>query len=339
MPVFFLLACGTTNPEVFDVIGTVADKVVLEVPTEDTNNNPIETHPSKLDVVHLSTMRLEGSDLLLESVLNDNSSYTRYSISYIGNTLKLTGIMNIPKGDGPFPLLILNHGYIDPAVYTNGRGLKREQDYFARRGFAVIHPDYRGHAGSDPSPIGDDVYDASLEYSMDVMNAILAVKDANLPTVSTEKIGMLGHSMGGGVTLNIATARADLIDAVVLYAPVHADAWQNFTRWRDDEDGNTKTRDVLGSRETNPKNWDKLSAQTYFKNIDDPILNFHGTSDDDVPLSWSEDLANNLNAQNKVNRLVIYKNEEHEFGRDWPDFMAQSTEHFKKHLTPKLSTL
>jgi hypothetical protein len=28
--------------------------------------------------------------------------------------------------------VILNHGYIDPAIYTNGRGLKREQDYLAR---------------------------------------------------------------------------------------------------------------------------------------------------------------------------------------------------------------
>jgi hypothetical protein len=33
--------------------------------------------------------------------------------------------MNIPKWEGDFPLLILNHGYLDTRVYTNGRGLKR----------------------------------------------------------------------------------------------------------------------------------------------------------------------------------------------------------------------
>lgn len=40
--------------------------------------------------------------------------------------------MNIPKGDGSYPLVILNHGHIDTDIYTLGRGLKREQDYLAR---------------------------------------------------------------------------------------------------------------------------------------------------------------------------------------------------------------
>jgi uncharacterized protein len=57
--------------------------------------------------------------------------------------------MNIPIRKGKYPLVILNHGYIDPAVYTLGRGLKREQDFLARNGFAVLHTDYRNHAFSD----------------------------------------------------------------------------------------------------------------------------------------------------------------------------------------------
>ena len=29
--------------------------------------------------------------------------------------------MNVPRGTGPFPVLVLLHGYIDPAVYVTVR--------------------------------------------------------------------------------------------------------------------------------------------------------------------------------------------------------------------------
>ena len=88
----------------------------------------------------------DGRDFTVGKVLADNEIYTRYFITYKSGSLTISGIMNKPKGNGPFPMLILNHGYIDPAVYTNGRGLRREQDYLARRGYIVIHPDYIKHS-------------------------------------------------------------------------------------------------------------------------------------------------------------------------------------------------
>ena len=57
-----------------------------------------------------------------------------------------------PKGPGPFPGIVLNHGYIEPSYYVTGQGLAREQDWLARAGFVVLHTDYRGHAASDPVP-------------------------------------------------------------------------------------------------------------------------------------------------------------------------------------------
>jgi hypothetical protein len=40
--------------------------------------------------------------------------------------------MNVPDGKGPFPVLVLNHGYIDPDTYFPGQGMPREHDYLAR---------------------------------------------------------------------------------------------------------------------------------------------------------------------------------------------------------------
>lgn len=108
-----------------------------------------------------------------------SANYTRYRISYKNGDLNLSGIMNIPKGEGPFPLLILNHGYIDINYYTNGRGLKREQDYFANNGYAVIHPDYRNHALSDK--VSETPYNFRLGYTRDVVASIIAAQNSQIP--------------------------------------------------------------------------------------------------------------------------------------------------------------
>ena len=58
----------------------------------------------------------------------------------------------VPTGKGPFPGIVLNHGYIEPSIYVTGQGLAREQDWLARAGFVVLHTDYRGHAAPTRPP-------------------------------------------------------------------------------------------------------------------------------------------------------------------------------------------
>ncbi len=293
----------------------------------------LEQLPSELSIPHFRSMRLEGSGLQLGSVLTKNSAYTRYAISYKSNGLRITGIMNIPTGDGPFPLLILNHGFIDPKVYTQGRGLKREQDYLARAGFAVLHTDYRGHAGSDPSPMTDKVYDGNLEYAMDSANAILAVRAAALPSVDATRVGMLGHSLGGGVTLAVLTGKPELVSAAVLYAPVHADVWENFERWRSKREEGDRTREAFGTREENPEFWAQLSPQSYLSDIRAPVLLFQGSRDADVPKEWSDALEASLEAAGRDVTYVEYSGEGHEFGAKWTEFMEETAAFLRRHLT------
>ncbi len=292
----------------------------------------IEQVPSVLSIDHLSSMRLVGSDFVLENTLDDNDAYARHAISYRSNGLKISGILNIPKGKGPFPLLIFNHGYIDPTVYTRGRGLKREQDYMARHGFAVLHTDYRGHRESDPSPDTREIYDAGFEYAMDSMNAIYAIRAAALPTIDTKRIGMLGHSLGGGVTLNVLTSHPELVSAAVLYAPVHSDAWENFVRWRKERPEGDRTVAALGTREGNPSAWDSLSSLSRLREIKTPVLLFHGTNDKDVPIAWSEFLHEKLTSFGKKSTYVVYEGEGHEYAGQWQDFMRTSGKFLSVHL-------
>lgn len=313
---------------------TVTEKPFVAISTSSSIQSTSQSSTAYLSetygIPYLQEYVLKGTDLELVRILDDNIAYTRQEIRYKSNDLLISGILNIPKGKGPFPLIILNHGYIDPAVYTIGRGLKREQDYLAKEGFAVLHTDYRGHGASDANT--NSYYDGSLGYTIDSLNAILAVKEANLPNVDTSLIGMLGHSMGGGVSLNAAVSHPELVDAIVLYAPVHAKAWQNFMRWRNDSAEGEKTLRTFGSIEQNPDYWNAISSWTYLENIDDPIRIFHGTSDDDVPYEWSSDLVGELQRLQKDVALFTFTNEEHEFSKEWNNFMRTTVDFFTTHL-------
>lgn len=136
-----------------------------------------------------------GRDLKVGKILAENEAYMRYYITYKSGELTISGIMNVPKGTPPaggFPVLFLNHGHIDTSVYTNGRGLKREQDYLVRRGYVVIHSDYRGHADSSKDPNADR--ELRLGYAEDVINAVKAMQVSDLPYFDKTNFNPSWHS-------------------------------------------------------------------------------------------------------------------------------------------------
>src|SRR3990167_8368957 len=49
----------------------------------------------------LANKEFDGRDLTVGIVQAANESYTRYFITYISGDLKISGIMNVPKGAGP----------------------------------------------------------------------------------------------------------------------------------------------------------------------------------------------------------------------------------------------
>ncbi|MDP3963980.1 MAG: alpha/beta fold hydrolase [bacterium] len=284
-----------------------------------------------LSIPALAAWIPDGRNFTVGRLLDDNTAYRRYYITYESEGLTISGIMNVPKGEGIFPLLLLNHGHIDTAVYTNGRGLKREQDYLARRGYVVIHSDYRNHAFSGKDP--DTDVNFRLGYAKDVINAAVAVKMASLPFIDAERIGVLGHSMGGGVALAMMTAKPELARGYVLFAPVSGDARKNYERWmlRRPETAE-RIASLYGAPDANPSFWDGISPVTHLTRTVSPVMIHHGTNDESVPLEWSEALAVEMRDAEKNPLLYVYEGEPHEFINAWPLVMQRTTEFFDMHV-------
>ena len=109
------------------------------------------------------------------------------------------GFINIPKGEGPFPVIFMFHGHVDPKEYATLDYSVRYADALAEAGYIVLHPNLRGYAPSPPANnslgIGDTV---------DALNLIALVRqqagsDGLLKSADKERIGLWGHSMGGGI--------------------------------------------------------------------------------------------------------------------------------------------
>ena len=284
----------------------------------------------------LMQKRFDGRDLRTGAVLARNGAYTRYAVTFRSGRLRISGIMNVPAGEGRFPVLILNHGYIDPDIYTTGRGLAREQDYLARRGYVVLHVDYRNHASSDDDPNYE--MNLRLGYTEDVINAVLAVKGSSLPYLDKANVGMLGRSMGGGVTYNALVVQPKLVKAAVVFAPVSSDVVDNFNRWirRSAERRRLAERIAarFGSPEENPAFWRNVSPVTFFDRISVPLLMHHGSDDESVPLPWSQKTLVALQSVGKDVRLYIYEGEHHAFGPQWPESMRRTVRFFDRLLKP-----
>ncbi len=300
-------------------------------PTENYFSTPgASIYPVSLPA--LFTKKFDGRDLKTGRILAETTDYTRYAITYKSGQLTISGILQIPKkGTGPFPVVVTNHGYIDPAVYTIGRGLRREHDYLARHGYAVLHPDFRNHADSDKDPSVEETL--RLGYVEDSVNAVYAIKSSDLRLLDKEKIGVMGHSMGGGVTLGMLVVQPSLVKAAVLYAPVSADVRENFRRWTLSRPEIVQSiTERYGRPEENGVFWDNISPNTFFDRISVPILIHHGTNDESVPYSWSEKLITDLNSKGKDVSLKTYEGEVHEFVGQWDEFMESTVAFFDEHL-------
>ncbi|MGW5135024.1 alpha/beta hydrolase family protein [Streptomyces sp. NPDC004135] len=291
--------------------------------------------PAPVDPVSLpALMRREhtGSGLRLGDVLDRTSAYTRYAVTYEANGLTVSGIMNIPVGKGPFPALVLAHGYIDPDVYFSGQGMPREQDRLARSGYVVLHTDYRNHARSDDDP--DNDVNLRLGYTEDVIGAALALRDSGRPEIDGDRIGLFGRSMGGGVVYNTLVVAPGLFDAAVAYAPVSARPQENIDHFQrpDGDPIVTEIEEKHGTPEEDPEFWRGVSPLTYADRLTEPLLIQHGTADDTCPLAWSREAARRFQEAGKDVELRAVAGEGHTFGPRWAAEMDVTEAFFERHL-------
>lgn len=130
----------------------------------------------------------------------------------------LSGILALPRGNAPFPAVLLLHG-AGPGNRDAGVGATlpfRDLAYgLASRGIAVLRYDKRSFA--QPHRFAGRVYTVEEEILADARAALALLR--SVPNVNPAGIFLLGHSMGGMLAPRIAERDTRVAGIILLAAP------------------------------------------------------------------------------------------------------------------------
>ena len=284
-----------------------------------------------------------GSDIKIEETLSSAGSYNRYIASYKSDSLKIYALLLVPKGVKPdqgWPVIVLNHGYITPEKYTPDGNYIPYADAFAKNGYIVFKPNYRGHGKSQGSPTSTYY---SPDYTVDDLNAIASIK--KYPDADPGKIGVWGHSMGGSITLRDLVINITDIKAAVIWGGVvgtYTDImfnWQNRVSYKPDPRDlmlRNKNKDLLvsvnGTPATNPDFWNSVDPTYFLEDIVTPIQIDVGLSDNQVPPSFSRGLYTKLKIINKKVEYYEYAGGNHDIQQSFSPAMKRTIDFFNRYL-------
>ncbi len=267
--------------------------------------------------------RLEAGD-----ILGQNSAFSRQLIRYDSDGISIYGFANLPHGQGPFPVVIVLHGYIEPERYQTLDYTTHYADALASAGYLVLHPNLRGYP---PSEEGDNLFRVGM--AVDVLNLIAIVRDQSgtpglLQAADPERIGLWGHSMGGGISTRVLAVSPD-IRAAVLYAAMSGDERVNYEaiyRW---------TNQTLGLEElaVPPEALFEISPENFFGDFSAAVSLHHGLEDRLVPVAWSMGTCEQLKRLGKPVECHYYEGMPHTFyGPTEKEFIQYTIQFYDNHL-------
>jgi dipeptidyl aminopeptidase/acylaminoacyl peptidase len=327
--------------------------------TDNALNNPLQTDESS--ELEMGEMNSESAESILSievlkksefipgeitnvETITGESRYLKSIVSYVSDGYKINALLGMPKGvapEGGWPVIVFNHGYIDPKIYRTNEKYVAYFDRLVLAGYVVIKSDYRGHGSSEGAAEGGYGSDG---YVRDVRQLVANMK--KYPGVDPDRIGMWGHSMGGHITLRTMVSSPD-IKAGVIWAGVVASYPDLLNNWRRTSSSplpspsypGRRWRNLLqekyGTPEQNPEFWNSISATSFLNEISGPVQLHHGTADTSVPVAFSRTLSEKLKTVNKPVELYEYPGDDHNISQNFGTAMNRTIEFFDEHLAKK----
>ncbi|MDP2964858.1 MAG: dienelactone hydrolase family protein [Pelolinea sp.] len=257
----------------------------------------------------LASREYGQGELTIEYPWHNEKEFTRYYITYDSDGLIIHGFVNIPKGKGPFPVVIALHGYISASEYETLDYSTRYADAIAQNGYIVLHPNMRNFPPSD-SP--GRIRDFQAGYVIDVLNLLAYVrkeagqKGSLFENADLSRMGIWGHSLGGGVALRVTNLVPE-IKAAVLYGAVS----QRYTN-------------------------DSAGFNVYDLTATDAAFSVHhGTADTTIDVSWSKRLCEQFEEAGREHECFFYEDAPHTFlrqGNDDPLLIRRTVDFFNRLL-------
>jgi dienelactone hydrolase len=150
----------------------------------------------------------------------DPARFTETEVTVGTGERSLPGTLTMPKGDGPFPAIVLVHGSggnnRDESVGAN-KPLKDLAWGLASRNIAVLRYDKRTMVYPQDFTVVIDSFTVQEEVIDDVIAAVDLL--GKTERIDTDHIFVLGHSLGGMLAPRIASQDSRITGLIVLAGP------------------------------------------------------------------------------------------------------------------------
>jgi uncharacterized protein len=316
----------------------VPTSVPTPVPTATPINLPVpqsagEDPSDQRTIAGLRARTYDGSQIEIVRTLATTGTYTSYQITYQSDGLRISGYLNVPRGphgEGPFPVILANHGFVNPAGYVAvaSNYTKREGDYLASRGYLVAGSDLRGHGNNPGTAVGSHLESA---YVIDALNLLAALK--SFPQADVSRVGVWGHSNGGSISERIMVISRD-VRATVIWAGVSADAtdaWLYLRDWLHRPEAQVRAQ--YGHPDELSDLYRRMSSRGYLADVVGPVQIHHGTADTSVPYQHGVQLDRRLTEAGRPHELFTYPGAPHNWvGPTWDTAIARTLAFFDAQL-------
>ena len=224
----------------------------------------------------------------------------------------IRGDIRLPDGERPATAIVVVHGF---KGFKDWGFFPHTADRLAAAGHAVVSFNFsRNGVGEDLETFSElDKFGANtFTLELDELRSVLdRVADGGLLGWAPERVGLLGHSRGGGQAV-LATAEDERVASLVTWAAISSfDRWTDETKesWRREGRiwiANLRTRQqmpldvsLLEDFETHRDRLDIVGAA---RRVRAPWLVVHGLSDETVALADGETL---VDASTGASRLWV----------------------------------
>jgi len=148
--------------------------------------------------------------LQVGTVLKIPAAYTEISVMIPNIDHDIPAVICIPKGDGPFPIVVMLHGTGSDKSEAGG-GYLLAAPALAEAGIASVRFDFIGNGESTA-----DYIDYNFTSAVDDTNIAFAYA-ASLPRIDGHRAGIMGWSQGGTIAL-LAAGENPAYKSVVCWA-------------------------------------------------------------------------------------------------------------------------
>lgn len=249
-----------------------------------------------------------------EQMLNLPDGIEGRIISYTSDGLKLYARFETALGTRDagvrLPVLVLLHNKTNKSSYSTLNSFRNASDFFARHGFVVLVPDFRGYGDSEQGAktIGLQIFNA-----IDALNLISGVNQISEALPSN--ISILGDGSGGFAALYALEANPNTIKRAILWGPRSVYFPEGIIKVARESGGAKAGQDLIVKiKKLIPQQqWPLVDPIRYLHDIKAPLIIQHGTANEAVPYSDSLDFVRNLDKAGVNYVLYSYDKDDSKF--------------------------